>query len=27
MAAGGALVIWSARHRLKAQPQSDESGG
>ncbi|WP_027566850.1 major facilitator superfamily domain-containing protein 6 [Bradyrhizobium sp. URHA0013] len=27
MAAGGSLLIWSARHRLKAQPQSDESGG
>ncbi|MDA9403990.1 MFS transporter [Bradyrhizobium sp. CCBAU 45389] len=27
MAAAGALVIWSARHRLKAQPQSEESGG
>lgn len=27
MAAAGALVIWSARHRFKAQPQSEESGG
>lgn len=27
MAAVGALVIWSARHRLIAQPQSDEAGG
>lgn len=27
MAAAGALVIWSARHRLIAQPQSDEAGG
>ncbi|MCK1539705.1 MULTISPECIES: major facilitator superfamily domain-containing protein 6 [unclassified Bradyrhizobium] len=27
MAGVGALVIWSARHRLKAHPQSDESGG
>jgi len=27
MAAGGALLIWSARHRLKAQPQSEASGG
>lgn len=27
MAAVGALVIWSARHRLLAQPQSDEAGG
>jgi PPP family 3-phenylpropionic acid transporter len=27
MAAAGALVIWSARHRLKAHPQSEASGG
>jgi PPP family 3-phenylpropionic acid transporter len=27
MAAAGALVIWLARHRLKAHPQSEESGG
>ncbi|WP_426419318.1 MFS transporter [Bradyrhizobium genosp. A] len=27
MAAAGAIVIWSARHRLKAQPQSEDSGG
>ncbi|QOZ52077.1 major facilitator superfamily domain-containing protein 6 [Bradyrhizobium sp. CCBAU 53338] len=27
MAAVGALVIWSARHRLTAQPQSEDSGG
>ncbi len=27
MAAAGALVIWSARHRLMAQPQSEASGG
>jgi len=27
MAAAGALLIWSARHRLKAQPQSEASGG
>ncbi len=27
MAAAGAVVIWSARHRLIAQPQSDTSGG
>ncbi|WP_038944309.1 MFS transporter, partial [Bradyrhizobium japonicum] len=27
MAAAGALVIWSARHRLKAHPQSAEAGG
>ncbi|MHC2577218.1 PPP family 3-phenylpropionic acid transporter [Bradyrhizobium diazoefficiens] len=27
MAAAGALVIWSARHRLKAHPQSEDSGG
>ncbi|MBW7974257.1 major facilitator superfamily domain-containing protein 6 [Bradyrhizobium sp. BR 10289] len=27
MAALGALVIWSARHRLIAQPQSEASGG
>jgi PPP family 3-phenylpropionic acid transporter len=27
MAAAGALVIWSARHRLTAHPQSEESGG
>lgn len=27
MAAAGALLIWSARHRLKAHPQSEESGG
>lgn len=27
MAAAGAIVIWSARHRLKAHPHSDESGG
>ncbi|MGY3549505.1 PPP family 3-phenylpropionic acid transporter [Bradyrhizobium sp. USDA 4472] len=27
MAAAGALVIWSARHRLAAQPQSEASGG
>ena len=27
MAAAGALVIWSARHRLIAQPQSEASGG
>lgn len=27
MAAAGALVIWSARHRLIAQPQSDDAGG
>jgi PPP family 3-phenylpropionic acid transporter len=27
MAAAGALVIWSARHRLKAHPQSEEAGG
>lgn len=27
MAAAGAVLIWSARHRLKAQPQSEASGG
>ena len=27
MAAAGAIVIWSARHRLMAQPQSEASGG
>lgn len=27
MAAAGALVIWSARHRLNAHPQSEASGG
>jgi len=27
MAAAGAALIWSARHRLKAQPQSEASGG
>jgi PPP family 3-phenylpropionic acid transporter len=27
MAAAGAIVIWSARHRLKAYPHSEESGG
>lgn len=27
MAAAGALLIWSARHRLKAQPHSEASGG
>lgn len=27
MAAAGALVIWSARHRLKPHPQSEASGG
>lgn len=27
MAAAGALVIWSARHRLTAHPQSEASGG
>src|SRR5581483_4141069 len=27
MAAAGALLIWSARHRLKDQPQSEASGG
>jgi len=27
MAAAGAVLIWSARHRLKAQPQSETSGG
>jgi PPP family 3-phenylpropionic acid transporter len=27
MAAAGALLIWSARHRLIAQPQSEASGG
>jgi PPP family 3-phenylpropionic acid transporter len=27
MAAAGAILIWSARHRLIAHPQSDESGG
>ncbi|OAF04826.1 3-phenylpropionic acid transporter [Bradyrhizobium centrolobii] len=27
MAGLGALVIWSARHRLKAHPQSEASGG
>lgn len=27
MAAAGAIVIWSARHRLKAHPHSEESGG
>ncbi|UPK38704.1 MFS transporter [Bradyrhizobium sp. 186] len=27
MAGAGALLIWSARHRLKAHPQSEESGG
>ncbi|MBR1129964.1 MFS transporter [Bradyrhizobium iriomotense] len=27
MAAAGAIVIWSARHRLTAQPHSEESGG
>lgn len=27
MAATGALVIWSARHRLIAHPQSEDSGG
>jgi len=27
MAAAGAVLIWSARHRLKAHPQSEESGG
>lgn len=27
MAAAGAILIWSARHRLTAQPQSEASGG
>ncbi|WP_256808481.1 MFS transporter [Bradyrhizobium sp. Bra64] len=27
MAAAGALVMWSARHRLKAHPHSEASGG
>lgn len=27
MAGAGALVIWSARHRLKSHPQSEASGG
>jgi PPP family 3-phenylpropionic acid transporter len=27
MAGAGALLIWSARQRLKTQPQSEESGG
>ncbi|MGD5356981.1 hypothetical protein QUS94_22640, partial [Xanthomonas citri pv. citri] len=27
MAASGALVIWSARHRLNAHPHSEASGG
>lgn len=27
MAAAGAILIWSARHRLKAHPQSEASGG
>ncbi|MDE2379876.1 MFS transporter [Bradyrhizobium sp.] len=27
MAGGGALLMWSARHRLMAQPQSEASGG
>ncbi|WP_025037443.1 MFS transporter [Bradyrhizobium sp. DOA9] len=27
MAAAGAILIWSARHRLMAQPQSEASGG
>ena len=27
MAAAGAIVIWSARHRLKAHPHSEASGG
>jgi MFS transporter, PPP family, 3-phenylpropionic acid transporter len=27
MAGAGALLIWSARHRLTAHPQSEESGG
>ncbi|WP_027576403.1 major facilitator superfamily domain-containing protein 6 [Bradyrhizobium sp. WSM1743] len=27
MAAAGALVIWSARHRFEAHPQSEASGG
>lgn len=27
MAAAGAILIWSARHRLRAQPQSEASGG
>jgi PPP family 3-phenylpropionic acid transporter len=27
MAAAGAIVIWSARHRLNAHPQSEDSGG
>lgn len=27
MAAAGALVIWAARHRLNAHPQSEASGG
>jgi PPP family 3-phenylpropionic acid transporter len=27
MAGAGALLIWSARHRLRAQPQSEASGG
>jgi PPP family 3-phenylpropionic acid transporter len=27
MAGAGALLIWSARHRLKPHPQSEESGG
>lgn len=27
MAAAGAILIWSARHRLSAQPQSEASGG
>jgi PPP family 3-phenylpropionic acid transporter len=27
MAAAGAIVIWSARHRLRAQPHSEASGG
>jgi PPP family 3-phenylpropionic acid transporter len=27
MAGAGALVIWSARHRLTAHPHSEVSGG
>jgi PPP family 3-phenylpropionic acid transporter len=27
MAAAGAVLIWSARHRLKAHPHSEDSGG
>ena len=27
MAAAGAIVIWSARHRLTSHPHSEDSGG